>query len=193
MLHRLSPAGFSGAGQPTVSRRWDLLRPVLARYSNRTFRPGQGGGPQGNGPGRRHRLPGLGLGRSSGPVFREGEVHGNERADRVQSERRCGCYRLGSAAWRAARTLTHSRRPALKASWRNHWTRITRARTLATSESTASASCIQAAPSSEELKDWQREFNADFSKIRAAVEHAVAKVKTWRMLSPGRRPLPLPE
>ena len=34
-----------------------------------------------------------------------------------------------------------------------------------------------------ELKDWQREFNTDFSKIRAAVEHAVAKVKTWRMLS----------
>jgi hypothetical protein len=34
-----------------------------------------------------------------------------------------------------------------------------------------------------ELEDWQREFNADFSKIRAAVEHAVAKVKTWRMLS----------
>ena len=27
-----------------------------------------------------------------------------------------------------------------------------------------------------ELKDWQREFNTDFSKIRAAVEHAVAKV-----------------
>ena len=37
--------------------------------------------------------------------------------------------------------------------------------------------------SGEELKDWQREFNAHFSKIRAAVEHAVAKVKTWRMLS----------
>jgi hypothetical protein len=34
-----------------------------------------------------------------------------------------------------------------------------------------------------DLKDWQREFNTDFSKIRAAVEHAVAKVKTWRMLS----------
>jgi hypothetical protein len=33
------------------------------------------------------------------------------------------------------------------------------------------------------LKDWQREFNADFSKIRSAVEHAVAKVKCWRMLS----------
>jgi hypothetical protein len=38
-------------------------------------------------------------------------------------------------------------------------------------------------PSGGELKDWQREFNADYSKIRAAVERAVAKVKTWRMLS----------
>ncbi len=37
--------------------------------------------------------------------------------------------------------------------------------------------------SGAELKDWQREFNAVFSKIRAAVEHAVAKVKAWRMLS----------
>lgn len=34
-----------------------------------------------------------------------------------------------------------------------------------------------------ELEDWQREFNANFSKIRSAVEHAVAKVKCWRMLS----------
>ena len=37
--------------------------------------------------------------------------------------------------------------------------------------------------SGAELLDWQREFNAIFSKIRAAVEHAVAKVKTWRMPS----------
>lgn len=37
--------------------------------------------------------------------------------------------------------------------------------------------------SGAELLDWQREFNATFSKIRAAVEHAVAKVKTWRILS----------
>jgi hypothetical protein len=34
-----------------------------------------------------------------------------------------------------------------------------------------------------ELKDWQREFNTALSKIRSAVEHAVAKVKCWRMLS----------
>jgi hypothetical protein len=34
-----------------------------------------------------------------------------------------------------------------------------------------------------DLKDWQREFNSDLSKIRSAVEHAVAKVKCWRMLS----------
>ena len=37
--------------------------------------------------------------------------------------------------------------------------------------------------SGTELKDWQREFNANFSKIRSAVEHAVAKAKCWRMLS----------
>ena len=37
--------------------------------------------------------------------------------------------------------------------------------------------------SGTELLDWQREFNTVFSKIRSAVEHAVAKVKTWRMLS----------
>ena len=37
--------------------------------------------------------------------------------------------------------------------------------------------------SGAEFPDWQREFNTIFSKIRAAVEHAVAKVKTWRMLS----------
>ncbi len=34
-----------------------------------------------------------------------------------------------------------------------------------------------------ELKDWQREFNTVHGKMRSAVEHAVAKVKTWRMLS----------
>jgi hypothetical protein len=34
-----------------------------------------------------------------------------------------------------------------------------------------------------ELKYWQRGFNASFSKIHAAVEHAVAKIKTRRMPS----------
>lgn len=38
-------------------------------------------------------------------------------------------------------------------------------------------------PSGGELLEWQREFNAIYSKVRATVEHAVAKVKTWRMLS----------
>lgn len=37
--------------------------------------------------------------------------------------------------------------------------------------------------SGRDLNDWRGEFNADFSKIRSAVEHAVAKVKCWRMLS----------
>jgi hypothetical protein len=43
------------------------------------------------------------------------------------------------------------------------------------------------------LCDWQNEFNAYLSKIRAAAEHAVAKVKAWRMLSEegGRHRCPL--
>jgi hypothetical protein len=38
-------------------------------------------------------------------------------------------------------------------------------------------------PKGGELLNWQKVFNTDFSKARSAVEHAVAKVKTWRMLS----------
>jgi DDE superfamily endonuclease len=38
-------------------------------------------------------------------------------------------------------------------------------------------------PRGENLLDWQKQFNAVFSKIRAAVEHANATVKYWRMLS----------
>lgn len=34
-----------------------------------------------------------------------------------------------------------------------------------------------------ELTTSQAEFNTAFSKIRAAVEHAIAHLKTWRMLS----------
>lgn len=37
--------------------------------------------------------------------------------------------------------------------------------------------------SGQNLLDWQKEFDGDFSKLRAAVERAVAKAKTWRMLS----------
>jgi predicted SprT family Zn-dependent metalloprotease len=33
------------------------------------------------------------------------------------------------------------------------------------------------------LTTTQAEFNTTFSKIRAAVEHAIAHLKTWRMLS----------
>jgi hypothetical protein len=36
----------------------------------------------------------------------------------------------------------------------------------------------------------QAEFNTAFPKIRAAVEHAISHLKTWRMLSEGRRPVP---
>jgi hypothetical protein len=49
-------------------------------------------------------------------------------------------------------------------------------------------------PKGGQLKDWRREFNACLSKIRAAVEYAVAKMKAWRMLSEeGGRAVPLPD
>jgi hypothetical protein len=35
----------------------------------------------------------------------------------------------------------------------------------------------------QDLDDSQSEFNKHLSKIRAAAERAVAKVKTWRMIS----------
>ena len=38
-------------------------------------------------------------------------------------------------------------------------------------------------PQGAELHDTQAEFNTQLSKIRAAVEHAIAHLKTWRMLS----------
>ena len=45
----------------------------------------------------------------------------------------------------------------------------------------------------KELDDSQSEFNVMLSRIRSAVEQAVAKVKTWRMLSEegGRYRCPL--
>jgi DDE superfamily endonuclease/Helix-turn-helix of DDE superfamily endonuclease len=51
---------------------------------------------------------------------------------------------------------------------------------------------IKRLPGSD-LTTTQAEFNTAFSKIRAAVEHAIAHLKTWRMLSEegGRYPAPI--
>ena len=38
-------------------------------------------------------------------------------------------------------------------------------------------------PQGEELHETHAAFNTQLSKIRAAVEHAIAHLKTWRMLS----------
>lgn len=50
-------------------------------------------------------------------------------------------------------------------------------------------------PSGQELCDWQADFNKHLSRIRAAVERAVSSVKSWRMLSEegGRYRCPIPE
>ncbi|MGZ4617968.1 MAG: transposase family protein [Frankiaceae bacterium] len=46
-------------------------------------------------------------------------------------------------------------------------------------------------PPGGELLPWQKEFNATVNSLRAAVERAIANVKTWRILHTDyRRPLP---
>ena len=45
-------------------------------------------------------------------------------------------------------------------------------------------------PQGGELLDWQKEFNAQVSKLRAPVERAIAHLKSWRILHTDyRRPL----
>jgi len=84
----------------------------------------------------------------------------------------------------ARHDATRSRPPASRKYWRNPWPQEILALTSAYMESDGIGIVPFKAPQRElRLLDWQREFNAIFSKIRAAVEHAVAKVKTWRMLS----------
>jgi transposase len=43
---------------------------------------------------------------------------------------------------------------------------------------------------SRELLQWEKEFNADVSRLRAPVERAIAHIKSWRILHTDyRRPL----
>ena len=45
-------------------------------------------------------------------------------------------------------------------------------------------------PAGGELLDWQKEFNAQVSRLRAPVERAIAHLKSWRILHTDyRRPL----
>src|SRR3954467_6598769 len=76
-----------GVSQPTVSRRWDLLRPLIGgTLAEVVPGPARGGGA-GNGAGRRHGLSDLGLAPRAGPVLREGGLRGHEPADRGDPRR----------------------------------------------------------------------------------------------------------
>ena len=45
-------------------------------------------------------------------------------------------------------------------------------------------------PAGGELLDWQKEFNAQVSKIRYAIEQVIANFKTWRIMHTDyRRPI----
>ena len=143
---------------------------------------GAGAGTQGNRPGRRHGMPDVGLECRSGPVFRESWVRWNECADRGDLEWRCGRYRPGPGAWprHDAYAFEASGLKAILGNSREM-------DDIAADLGYIGVNGIGIVPlkrvSGRDLEDWQREFNVDLSKIRSAVEHAVAKVKCWRMLS----------
>ena len=45
-------------------------------------------------------------------------------------------------------------------------------------------------PQGGELLDWQKEFNTQVNRLRAPVERAIARLKSWRILHTDyRRPL----
>jgi hypothetical protein len=47
-------------------------------------------------------------------------------------------------------------------------------------------------PQGRELLEWQREFNADVSRLRSPVKRAIAHIKSWRILHTDyRRPMAL--
>ena len=92
----------------------------------------------------------------------------------------------------ARHDATRSRPPASRKYWRNRWSSGNTGADLGY----IGVDGIGIVPfkrlSGAELLDWQREFNIIFSKIRAAVEHAVAKVKTCGC-SAGKAAVPLPD
>src|SRR5919201_2645009 len=58
-----------GVSQPTVSRRWDLLGPLIAAVFGRVRARSARGGGSGNRAGGRHDLPDLGLAGDPGAVL----------------------------------------------------------------------------------------------------------------------------
>lgn len=182
-----------GCSQPTASRRWDLLRPVIGKVLAQFIPdPVQVLGREGTALADGtvcpvwdwSAIPDLFSGKAGYPGMNV-QIAANLNGDVAA---------IGPVPVRGARHDAYAfEASGLKALLENSRKKNDTAADLGY----VGVSGIGIVPfkraSGRELEDWQREFNAELSKIRSAVEHAIAKVKCWRMLSEegGRYRCPL--
>ena len=168
---------FFGVSQPTVSRRWDLLRPAI------------GAALAGCVPDPREIL-GNGSALADGtvaptwdwkaipPVLRQGRVRGMNIQVAAGLDGRVAA--IGPVPVHGARHDAHAYQAAgLKDLPAGHDT----AADLGYTGVDGIRIVPFKRPPGGQLDDSQAAFNTALSKIRAAVEHAIAHLKTWRMLS----------
>jgi DDE superfamily endonuclease len=169
---------FFGVSQPTVSRRWGLLRPVIADALDE-FVPNPkdviGVGsvlvdgticPTWD----RSAIPDLFSGKARYPGFNvqiAADLDG----------------RLAAVGMQMVRGARHDAHAYAASGLADLLADINTSPIPATSGSTESISCPTKNPRGRELHQNQTAFNTALSGIRAAVERAVAHLKTWRMLS----------
>jgi hypothetical protein len=169
-----------GCSQPTVSRRWDLLRPVIARILARYIPDpvavlGRGGTALVDGTvcptWDWSEIPDLFSGKAGYPGMNiqiAASLDGNVAAIGPVPVHGARHDAYAYSASGLKELLEHIPQKAADLGY-------------------VGVEGIDVVPfkraKERDLKDWQKEFNGQLSKARSAVEHAVAKVKTWRMLS----------
>jgi DDE superfamily endonuclease len=167
-----------GVSQPTVSRRWDLLRPLIGQ-ALAEFVPDPG------------ELVGAGTMLVDGTVCPTWDWR--HIPDLYSAKAGYAGMNLQIAATLAGRLAAVGPIPVHGARHDAHAFAASGLTTLLTDISAAAdlgyvgVEGIEIVPFKRlpgaELTTSQTEFNATFSKIRAAVEHAIAHLKTWRILS----------
>lgn len=179
-----------GCSQPTVSRRWDLLRPVIAKVCDR-FVPdpveviGRGGTALVDGT----VCPTWDW--AAVPDLFSGKTHFAGMNIQIAANLDGEVAAIGPIPVHGARHDAHAfDASGLKA-------RLEHVANKVADLGYTGVEGIEIVPfkraAGQKLDDSQGKFNAMLSRIRSAAEHAVAKVKTWRMLSEegGRYRCPL--
>ena len=180
----LPPRRISVAASPTVSPRWDLLRPVIGKVlAPYVPDPVQVLGREGTALVDGTVCPVWDW--DAIPDLYSGKAKYTGMNVQIACNLKGGVAAIGPVPVHGARHDAHAfEASGLKEILQESIApQAILAPTSATSESTASGSNHSSA--SAERNSWTGSVNSTpiFSKIRAAVEHAVAKVKTWRMLS----------